>query len=136
MAPDFTLPGVNGKIVTLKDYSGQYVLLDFWASWCGPCREEHPYLKQAYTKYHDKAFTIIGISLDEEKSKWLTAIEKDGLPWTQLCDFKGRYGDVIRLYNLLGKGIPASFLLDPKGEIVAMDLRGDELEKKLAELIK
>lgn len=137
-APGFIQVDKEGKIVSLKDFAGNYVLLDFWASWCVPCREESPFLKAAYEKYKNKGFTIVSISLDklEDKDKWLKAIEKDGLSWTQLCDFKGWRGEVVNLYNLLGRGIPSNFLLNPKGEIVARDLRGEHIEEKLAELIK
>lgn len=137
-APNFTQTNLNGINISLADFRGKYVLLDFWASWCIPCREEHPYLKQAYSKYNSKGFTIIGLSLDraEDKDAWLAAIEKDGLPWTQLCDFKVWDSPVIKIYNLYGKGIPANYLIGPNGEIVAKDLRGTQLEKKLEELIK
>lgn len=137
-APDFILTDLNGKEVSLKNFKGKYILLDFWASWCVPCREENPYLKNAYAKYH-KGFEIIGFSLDgpENKDAWIKAIKKDGLPWIQLCDFKVWNSEVLSKYNYLGgKGIPASFLINPEGLIIAKNLRGDEIEAKLKELIK
>lgn len=135
-APDFMQPDSSGNAVWLHDFKGKYVLLDVWASWCVPCREEHPYLKQAYNKYKTKGFEILSVSIDREqdKEKWLTAIQKDGLSWQQVCDFKVFQNPVINDYNLVGKGIPRNFLIDPQGKIVAMNLRGDAVEKKLSEL--
>jgi peroxiredoxin len=136
-APEFTQTDADGNEISLKDFRGKFVLLDFWASWCVPCREENPYLKAAYAKYHDKGFEIIGFSLDgtETENAWRNAIKKDGLPWIQVCDFKMMGGYVFNEYNLEGKGIPRSFLIDPTGRIVAVDLRGDEVEKKLSEVM-
>lgn len=136
-APEFMEPDLNKKNISLKDFRGKYVLLDFWASWCVPCRAEHPYLKQAYSKYHDRGFTIVSFSLDklEEKNAWIDAIKKDNLPWVQVCDFKGWSGKVVNEYNLFGKGIPANFLISPQGKIIARDLRGDGVDKTLAKLI-
>jgi peroxiredoxin len=137
-APSFSQEDMNGKLISSADFKGKYVILDFWASWCGPCREEHPYLKQAYTKYHDKGLEIIGISLDwlEYKKAWLDAIKEDGLPWIQLCDFKYMDNEILKQYNLVGKGVPANFLIGPDGTILAMNLRGDDVEKELAKLIQ
>lgn len=137
-APDFILKNIDGNDVSLNDFKGKYVFLDFWASYCIPCREEHPYLKQAFSKFKNKGFTIIQISVDkpDDKSKWMDVIKKDSLTWTQLCDFKGWNSEIVNQYNLYGKGIPSSFLINPNGEIIAKDLRGFDLEKKLAELIK
>lgn len=138
-APDFTQTDLNGNQISLKKFKGKYILLDFWASWCVPCREENPYLKEAYAKYHDKGFEIIGFSMDgpENKNAWIEAIKKDNLPWIQLCDFKVWNSKVISEYNYLGgKGIPANFLINPEGQIIVKDLRRDDIEKKLSELIK
>ncbi len=136
-SPSFSETDMNGKTVNLKDFRGQYVLLEFWASWCEPCRAENPLLKSLFSKYHDKGFTIIGVSLDrlKEKDDWLLAIKNDQLDWIQLCDFKFHDGEIINKYNLVGKGIPNNFLIDPKGNIVAKRLLGDDLAKKLEQLI-
>jgi peroxiredoxin len=137
-APDFAQIDANGNNISLKDFRGKFVLLDFWASWCVPCREENPYLKEAYAKYQNKGFTIISFSLDgnETKNAWKNAIKQDALSWTQVCDFKVWGGEVVNEYNLIGKGIPRSFLINPAGQIIAKDLRGDEVEKKLAEVLQ
>ncbi len=136
-APDFAQPDSSGAPVWLHDFKGQYVLLDFWASWCVPCRQEHPNLRQAYAKFKNKGFTILSVSMDEERFKeaWVKAIQKDSLTWPQLCDFTAWTNKVVDAYNVLGKGIPASFLINPQGTIIAMNLRGEALEKKLTELI-
>jgi peroxiredoxin len=138
LAPDFFTTDMNGKSWSLSKLRGKYVLLEFWASWCIPCREEHPYLKEAYKQYANKGFEILAFSLDanEYKEAWLNAIKKDNLNWVQLCDFKVWKGDVVQLYNLFGKGIPANFLISPEGRILAKDLRGKALTKKLEELIR
>lgn len=131
-APDFMIADMNGKNISLKDFKGKYVLLEFWASWCSPCRKENPNLKKAYSRFHDKGFEIIGISLDlpDFKKAWLEAIKADSLPWIQLSLNRA----VIKEYNV--QRIPASFLIAPDGKILSKDLRGEEVEKKLAELIK
>ena len=130
---DFTVNDTNGQPVTLSSFKGKYVLLDFWASWCGPCRAENPNLIKAYNAYKERNFTILSVSMDESKQAWLDAVKKDGLTWTQASDLKGMSGPVAGLYKL--GAIPANFLIDPAGKIVAANLRGEELEKKLAEII-
>lgn len=134
IAPDFTLPDTEGKSVSLRDFRGKYVLLDFWASWCPPCRRENPNVVKAFNNYKDKNFTIIGISLDRDKKKWLKGIEDDKLTWTHLSDLKYWDSEIPALYGV--RGIPANVLLDPDGVIVAKNITGEELHEKLAELIK
>jgi thiol-disulfide isomerase/thioredoxin len=134
IAPDFTQADVNGVPVKLSSFRGKYVLIDFWASWCGPCRQENPNVVKTYAKYKNKNFTIIGVSLDkaEGKSAWLDAIKSDGLTWTQVSDLKFWQNDVARLYSI--GSIPSNILVDPTGKILAKDLRGDDLDNKLAEI--
>jgi len=133
MAFGFTQQSVDGKPVSLASYRGKYVLLEFWASWCGPCRGENPNLRKQYQLYKDKGFEIIGVSLDHDKDAWKAAIAKDELPWVHVSDLKGWKNDVSTSYGIMG--VPANFLIDPRGIIVAQNLRGEALNKKLQEIL-
>ncbi|QZE14468.1 AhpC/TSA family protein [Halosquirtibacter laminarini] len=132
-APDFSVKDINGNTVTLASYKGKYVLLDFWASWCGPCRREAPNFVKIYNKYKDKNFDIFGISLDKEESKWKKGIEDMHFAWNHTCDFKVWKAEVARLYNV--NSIPTCYLIGPDGVIIAKGIVGEELDKKLDSLL-
>lgn len=132
-APEIALPNKDGDTMRLSDLKGQYVLIDFWASWCRPCRNENPFVVAAYTKYHEQGFTVYGISLDDNRDKWLKAIEDDGLIWnTHVSSLKGWENEFAKKYGVMS--IPSNFLIDKEGVIVGKDLRGKDLEAKLAEI--
>lgn len=133
-ATNFTQNDPNGKPVSLKDLKGKYVLVDFWASWCGPCRMENPNVVAAYNKYKDKGFTVLGVSYDSNKDAWIAAVAKDNLTWTQVSDLKGWGNETAKLFNI--SSIPQNLLLDKNGVIIAKNLRGPALEEKLAEVLK
>jgi peroxiredoxin len=132
--PDFTQNDVNGKPFTLSSLKGKYVLVDFWASWCGPCRAENPNIVKAFNKFKSKKFTVLGVSLDQDKPKWLEAIKKDGLAWSHVSDLKYWNNAVAAQFGI--QSIPASFLIDPAGKIIARDLRGADLDKFLETTLK
>jgi peroxiredoxin len=133
-ATDFTQNDLNDKPFTLSSLRGKYVLVDFWASWCVPCRAENPNVVKAYTQLKDKNFEIVGVSLDQGKAAWAEAVRKDGLPWIHVSDLKGWKNDVALMYGI--SSVPQNLLIDPKGQIIGKNLRGEALTQKLAELIK
>jgi peroxiredoxin len=134
MATEFTQNDQNGKPVKLSSFKGKYVLIDFWASWCRPCRQENPNVVAAYNKYKSKNFTVLGVSLDQDKNSWIQAIAADKLTWTHVSDLKYWSNEVAQLYRI--QSIPANLLLDPTGKIIGKDLRGEELLQKLASILK
>ncbi len=133
VAPDFALQTLDGKTISLKDLRGKFVLVDFWASWCGPCMAEVPNVKKVYEKFHVKGFEVVGVSLDEKKEAWTNAIAKHGLSWLHVSSLKGWKCPVAAQYSVTG--IPATFLLDPEGKIIARNLRGEELMEAVAKVL-
>ena len=131
-APEIELPNPQGEMVKLSDMKGKYVLIDFWAAWCKPCRQENPNLVRMYNLYQDKGFEVFGVSLDRTKEDWLKAIEDDGLTWTHVSDLQYFNSKAAETYQI--NAIPATYMLDPDGKIIAKDLRGPSLENKLAEI--
>jgi len=134
MAPDIKLPDPNGKIISLSSLKGKTVLIDFWASWCGPCVQEIPNVKATYAKYKSKGFEVYGVSLDAKAEAWTTAIQKFDMNWIHVSDLKYWDSEVVPLYNI--KGIPLTILIDKEGKIIAKNLRGAALEQKVAEVLK
>jgi len=134
IAPEISLPDPNGNNITLSSLKGKVVLIDFWASWCGPCRAANPGVVRLYEKYKDKGFEVFGVSIDSKKSAWIKAIQRDKITYTQVNDNGGWDASVTQLYGV--EGIPATFLLDKKGVLVAVDLEGSNLENKLRDLLQ
>lgn len=133
-APDIALPSVNGDTIRLSSLKGKVVLLDFWASWCGPCRSSNKELIKLYSKYMAKGFEIFGVSIDAGRKNWLKAISKDKINWLQVNDPGDWNAKIVAQWGLYG--IPTSYLIDKNGKLIAMDLRGKDLEKALIELLK
>jgi peroxiredoxin len=134
LLPDFSQADTSGKAVSLSSLRGNYVLVDFWASWCGPCRQENPNLVAAFNKYKGKKFTVLGVSLDKAKEAWIDAIHMDGLAWTHISDLQGWQNSVAQQFQIFN--IPQNFLLDPDGKVIGKNLRGPALERKLAKVLR
>ncbi|SNZ00045.1 TlpA disulfide reductase family protein [Flagellimonas pacifica] len=133
VAPEFSAPTPNGDLLALSDVKGKLTLIDFWAAWCRPCRAENPNIVSVYNKYHDKGFNVIGVSLDSRAEDWTNAIEADGLTWNHISNLKRFQDPIAQMYSI--NAIPAAFLIDENGVIVAKNLRGPALEQKVAELL-
>lgn len=133
-APDFTEADTAGRSIRLSSFRGQYVLVDFWASWCGPCRKEHPMLINEFNAYKDSRFTVLSVSIDDNRKNWVTAIQSDKLPWPQVSSLQGSMGEAPVRYGI--NSVPTNYLLDPKGRIIAINLHGAALSQKLKELLR
>jgi peroxiredoxin len=131
--PELVMPDVNGKEVSISSFRGKFVLIDFWASWCGPCRMENPNVVKAYNEFKGKNFTILGVSLDNNKESWKKAIFQDHLSWTQMSDLKYWNSQAVETFGF--QGIPFNVLVDPSGKVIAQELRGEELDDKLRQVL-
>jgi peroxiredoxin len=134
LAPEISLPDAKGNIVSLSSFKGKVVLLDFWASWCGPCRESIPSVVKLYNKYKAKGFEVVAVSIDSKRSQWVKAVKYFKMNYTSLLDPKGWQADVISSYNI--EGIPATYLLDKEGKVVKIDAEGAALESAVTALLK
>jgi peroxiredoxin len=132
--PDLTMPDVNGKSVSIASFRGKYVLIDFWASWCGPCRDENPNVVKAFNEFKDKNFTVLGVSLDKDKANWVKAIKDDKLAWTHMSDLAFWSSKSVEVFKF--EGIPFNILVDPEGTVIGEGLRGFDLTNKLSEVLK
>ena len=132
-APDFAMQTPEGETLKMSDLRGKVLLVDFWASWCGPCRKENPKVVRLYEKYKDKGFEILGVSLDSKKDRWINAIAQDGLTWPQISDLKGWKNEAAKMYGV--RSIPTTLLLDAEGKIIGRNYRGAALEAKLKEIL-
>jgi peroxiredoxin len=133
-APELDLPDVTGKTVPLASFKGKYLLVDFWASWCGPCRAENPNVVKAYGEFKNKNFAILGVSLDKDKQSWQQAVKEDRLEWAQVSDLKEWNSKAVGIYQF--QGIPFNVLIDPDGKVISQELRGPALEDKLKQVLQ
>jgi peroxiredoxin len=131
--PELVMPDVNGKDVSISSFRGKYVLIDFWASWCGPCRMENPNVVKAYNEFKAKNFTVLGVSLDKDKDAWKKAINQDHLSWTHMSDLKYWNSQAVETFGF--QGIPFNVLVDPSGKVIAQELRGEELDARLKQIL-
>jgi len=131
-APDFSFPNPEGKHISVSDFKGKYLFLDFWASWCTPCRKENPDFVKIYDQFRGQNFEILGIALDKKRENWIDAIKADGLEWPQVSDLKYFDSEIIELYNI--QSVPTTILLDPQGKIIAKNLHAKDLENLLSDI--